>query len=96
MYRAYNLSKVSFNSDISRDETVYEENAEDFRTLLKRASDSGRLDGNAIREQWFPQQGQKKVFISHSHKDLDKALQLANWLKSNLGVDAFIDSSVWL
>jgi hypothetical protein len=54
----------------------------------------GSLDGTKMQSNWFPQI-QADVFISHSHKDENKAIGLAGWLKQEFGLNAFIDSCVW-
>ena len=35
------------------------------------------------------------IFISHSHKDINKVIAFAGWLKTNFGLEAFIDSCSW-
>ena len=67
-----------------------------IRNCIKARIVSGKwvLSGNDIESNWFPQM-QNHVFISHSHKDEDLALALSGALKYWLGIDAFVDSSVW-
>lgn len=96
MYRAFKIPDIKFQDDISSSEVAYKEQAKEFKSLLESASNNGRLDGTAIRDRWFPQQDKAQVFISHSHRDINEAVKLANWLESNLGIKAFIDSAVWL
>lgn len=57
--------------------------------------ENGNLDGKKLRDAWFPNYGEYHVFISHSHKDLDLAEKLANWLYDNFGIESFIDSYIW-
>lgn len=52
------------------------------------------LSGSDIESNWFPKL-QNHVFISHSHRDEGVALALAGALKHWMGLDAFVDSSVW-
>lgn len=52
------------------------------------------IDGNEVIEKWFPEI-ECDIFLSHSHKDKDKALSLAGYLESNFGLKTFIDSTVW-
>lgn len=54
----------------------------------------GSIDGTGMQDNWFPQI-KADVFISHSHKDQDKAIALAGWLYGNFNLDVFIDSCVW-
>ena len=60
----------------------------------KIASGKWVLSGNDIESNWFPKL-MNHVFISHSHQDEDLALALAGALKCWMGLDAFVDSSVW-
>ena len=60
----------------------------------KIASGKWVLSGCDIESNWFPKL-MNHVFISHSHQDEDLALALAGALKYWMGLDAFVDSSVW-
>ena len=60
----------------------------------KIASGKWVLSGSDIESNWFPKL-MNHVFISHSHQDEDLALALAGALKYWMGLDAFVDSSVW-
>ena len=60
----------------------------------KIASGKWVLSGSDIESNWFPKL-MNHVFISHSHQDEDLALALAGALKRWMGLDAFVDSSVW-
>lgn len=53
------------------------------------------LDGDAIMKDCFPTISDVSFFISHSHKDKEIAIQLANMLNHYLGLNSFIDSMVW-
>ncbi|CAA0092749.1 Uncharacterised protein [BD1-7 clade bacterium] len=57
--------------------------------------ESGNLDGNKIRQAWFPELDRYHVFISHSHSDITYAERVANWLYDRFGITSFIDSYVW-
>ena len=52
------------------------------------------IDGTATQKEWFPNV-KADIFLSHSHKDLDRANQFAGWMKNNFGLDVFIDSNIW-
>src|SRR5438270_6099619 len=56
------------------------------------ATDKAVLDGQAIRDAWFPQV-QADVFLSHSHRNEEDVLMFAGWLDYTFGLKAFIDSS---
>jgi len=62
-------------------------------TLESFLNNNGIVDASWMQSEWFPQIN-AQVFISHSHKDEENALLLAGWL-SELGLNAFVDSSVW-
>lgn len=55
---------------------------------------NGSLDGSAMQVDWFPLIT-SDVFISHSHRDEERALMLAGWLSINFDLRPFIDSCVW-
>lgn len=71
----------------------------DFKEKVERGinsyiSKSGTIDGTMMQSDWFPQIN-ADIFISHSHKDQNKAIMFAGWLKKRFGLTAFIDSLVW-
>lgn len=47
-----------------------------------------------ILKEWFPKTG-CHIFLSHSHKDKELAIYIANKLYSKYGVKTFIDSQFW-
>lgn len=72
---------------------------EDFKQQSKRCLkpfllDNGHIDGSALKDNWFTI-NKADVFISHSHKDIEKVTAFAGWLKNTFGLTAFIDSCVW-
>ncbi|GFD93126.1 hypothetical protein KUL156_43060 [Alteromonas sp. KUL156] len=52
------------------------------------------IDGTEIQEEWFPQV-KSDIFLSHSHKDIEKAKKFAGWAKNKLNLDVFIDYNIW-
>ena len=56
--------------------------------------DNGNIDGTSLKEHWFPLIS-ADIFLSHSHKDIEKVKGFAGWLYNEFGLRAFIDSSVW-
>lgn len=54
----------------------------------------GTLDGTQMQGDWFPLID-ADVFISHSHKNEDAAIELSGWLSKTFGLTSFIDSCVW-
>ncbi|OUB84495.1 hypothetical protein BK784_35540 [Bacillus thuringiensis serovar medellin] len=64
---------------------------EELETYIDK---DGNIDGSGLQANWFPQM-KADIFISHSHKDEDKAKGLAGWLYKEFGLTTFIDSCVW-
>lgn len=54
----------------------------------------GSIDGTEMQKSWFPEV-KADIFLSHSHKDRDKAIGLAGYLKRTFNLNVFIDSCVW-
>lgn len=55
---------------------------------------TGRIDGDKLEKEWFKEIN-ADVFISHSHADEDLAVSIAGWLKKEMNLTAFVDSSAW-
>lgn len=53
------------------------------------------IDGKKLQENWFSTDEQFDVFLSHSHKDENLAISLANFLYQKLNLRAFVDSCLW-
>lgn len=56
--------------------------------------DNGEIKGTALKEHWF-KVNTADIFISHSHRDINKVRAFAGWLYHNFGLEAFIDSCTW-
>ena len=56
--------------------------------------DSGKIDGNKMQSNWFPQI-KADIFLSHSHQDEKLAIALSEWMYQNFGLIVFIDSCIW-
>ncbi|UOS04583.1 toll/interleukin-1 receptor domain-containing protein [Helicobacter pylori] len=76
--------------------------AEKIYNLIKDAkhpSDDIILNHNKIKEVFFspfkPQLKNAQVFLSHSHADKNKALEVKNYLESKTNHRVFIDSLFW-
>lgn len=52
------------------------------------------IDANLLSKHIFPQQERTHVFLSHSHADEERAIELAVRLR-NRGVNVFVDSCIW-
>ncbi len=55
---------------------------------------TGLIDGDKLEKEWF-KEIKADIFLSHSHADEKLAVSLAGWLKSEMGLNAFVDSCVW-
>lgn len=47
-----------------------------------------------MKEEWLKTQ-KYDVFLSHSHKDIDKVKAFSGWLYDMFGLKCFIDSCAW-
>lgn len=56
--------------------------------------DDGRLDGDAINDDWFPSV-ESSIFLSHSHDDETLALKIKILLENKFKQKVFVDSFVW-
>ncbi|MFN8306947.1 MAG: hypothetical protein U0T79_09250 [Ferruginibacter sp.] len=99
MYRGFKLNfddNQLFTSDhIGFGTSIYKGYANNFVNKFQQIIDTDKsIDGTGIQKAWFPNV-KADIFISHSHKDTQLALQLAGWLKDSLNVNSFVDSVVW-
>ena len=62
--------------------------------LNEKFKDYKFINGSEIQEEWFPQV-KCDIFLSHSHKDIDKAKTFAGWVKNKFNLDVFIDYNIW-
>ena len=53
------------------------------------------ISSNDLTNIFFPKDKRFDIFLSHSHKDLDKALNLSGFLKEKFDLNVFIDSGFW-
>jgi len=70
----------------------YKENVQE--RLKIKFNDGQIIDGTATKEKWFPQID-CDIFLSHSHNDLERALEFSGWVKNKFGLKVFIDSNIW-
>lgn len=101
MYSKFNLTinDYFYNNELNKHlacgMNIYKEHEEQARKNLKEfIFDNGHIDGSAMKSNWF-QIEDVDIFISHSHKDLNKVMAFAGWLYDEFKLTAFIDSCVW-
>ncbi|MCQ2889857.1 toll/interleukin-1 receptor domain-containing protein [Helicobacter pylori] len=95
------IARYSFHNQVHQ---VHQGNeaAEKIHELIKNASYSNNnivLKRNEIKEAFFspfkPQLKTVQVFLSHSHADRNKALEVKNYLENQTNGKVFIDSLFW-
>lgn len=105
MYKGYKLgisstSKIFSNKfceyKISGENKKKHEKVEILKELEEFLNkDKTEIDGDKLQKEWFKEL-EADIFISHSHKDENLALALANWLEIQFpDVRIFIDSYIW-
>lgn len=84
-----------FNPHLESGRHIYETMSAQARRCLKEfILENGHIDGDSLKEHWF-NIVKSDVFLSHSHKDVEKVKGFAGWLHDTFGLTAFIDSCVW-
>lgn len=87
----------------SKDYLIYKEETDAIKNKIKSILDiTDKHDGSQeikikhvdIIKDWFPESN-CHIFMSHSHKDRDLAIKIANYLYRNYRIKTFIDSDYW-
>lgn len=79
----------------TRGNAIYAEHQKEVQACLSDyISEDGIINGTNLKEDWFSI-AKKDVFISHSHKDINRVKAFAGWLYDVFGIEAFIDSCSW-
>lgn len=99
MYKVYNIAVDTRLKDFLdkhiKDFKCGTTNTINYKEILKASSnETGIYSADEIRNKIFPSID-ADIFISHSHRDREIALKLANYLKNTFDLNAFIDSSIW-
>ncbi len=101
MYSKFNYSPSNsfYNSTLNRYLTrgceIFQKHESEVQDCLsKYISEDGIINGSDLKEHWFSI-SEKDIFISHSHKDLNKVKAFAGWIYETFGLEAFIDSCSW-
>lgn len=101
MFAKFNYSpsayffNTAFNPYLEAGKSIYSKHEKEVQACLSEyITEDGVINGTDLKEHWFSI-SKKDVFISHSHKDINKVIAFAGWLKTNFGLEAFIDSCSW-
>jgi hypothetical protein len=97
MYRGFELDIIEWELSSYREVGIklYEKFRPKVTSVLDEYLKENKvLDGDKMREDWFPLV-KADIFISHSHADIDLAINLAGWLYTHFRITAFIDSMIW-
>ena len=101
MFVAYRYSPSDYfynnrlNLYLSKGHEIYDDHQKKVRDCLSKfISSDGIINGSELRENWFSAET-TDVFISHSHKDINKVIAFAGWLYDTFGLTTFIDSCAW-
>lgn len=104
MYRGFNITDINENSfdDVLAMKKEYcslfskKRIVDDFVKPIESYLKEGvYLDGDAIKNGWFPSSQKFDVFLSHSGADENITYAFAYWLSENFNLTSFIDSFVW-
>ncbi|WP_087093592.1 hypothetical protein [Elizabethkingia anophelis] len=97
MYRGFNLEiKGKANENyLEIGKKIFESQKKNIKlNFEKYFITNDVLSAKLIMEDWFPLI-KSHIFLSHSHNDFNLALTIAGLLKDKLGIDTFIDSTIW-
>lgn len=107
MFLPYKISSVDINKLVYGKElnSFFLRDQQKIHQIIRESVDKNQIvdtliNGSRLQETWFPVDDPMMnfdVFISHSHKDIDKYVKpFASWLYDHLGLRCFIDSEFWL
>ena len=99
MYKKFNIENINIVANASyvqKYKKLFEKQQSQIREHLDNyVLQDGIIDGKKIQSEWFPNDIDVQIFISHSHKDKELAVNLACWIYEHFGIVSFIDSCVW-
>lgn len=86
---------IEINNHLEIGKKIYDEFESSTKECVRKfIYENGHIDGSSLKEHWFNIK-KADIFISHSHKDINKVKAFAGWLKHNFNLTSFIDSCVW-
>ena len=92
------VEKVLENRYLLLEDSSVSSEIEVTNMLMKLFSPvNGIISGDALKKDFFPTETKRKfkVFICHSHRDVDTVKKFANFLKDHFLIDCFVDSMAW-
>lgn len=90
-----NFYNTELNNYMTKGASLYSEHESNVQGCLSKfISPDGTINGSELRENWFSVEN-TDVFISHSHKDINKVKAFAGWLSERFGLTSFVDSCAW-
>lgn len=95
----YSPSNWFYNSTINkfltRGNEIFQKHEKEVQECLsKYITEDGIINGSDLKEHWFSI-SHKDVFISHSHKDINRVKAFSGWIYETFGLEAFVDSCSW-
>lgn len=95
-FKLDDLNENIFSLYYSEGKKIYDDSEKSILCSLNAVTNKdGTINGTLLQNNWFPILGKYDVFLSHYHDDKDLAIELAGFLKTNLGLNVFIDSYLW-
>ena len=101
MFKRFKINKNSFDGITfnSIDRVAGKKISNDYSNIMKdelsvKFKNGNIIDGSATQRDWFPNI-KCDIFLSHSHRDLDRAQELAGWIKNKFNLKVFIDYNIW-
>lgn len=95
MFRGFNLTLERNYKDKHADGLRSVKSASGVTRSIQSLLDSeGHIIAEKLIAEWFPQK-KFDLFISHSHRDIDKVTNFCGYLKNKFDLDCFVDSYVW-
>ncbi|GCE83961.1 TIR domain-containing protein [Komagataeibacter diospyri] len=96
MFRGFNLSlETEFEGYKPKGKNEIRVNSANIKADIDKFLDKdGNIIADRIIKEWFPNK-RFDVFISHSHRDIDRVSSLCGYLKERFGLSCFVDSEIW-
>ncbi|MCP9358777.1 toll/interleukin-1 receptor domain-containing protein [Liquorilactobacillus satsumensis] len=88
-------STISKNNwEATKDRSAIIENDDITGYISQNENGTPILDGERLINDWFPDDSDKNIFISHAHKDAQLVENFASFLE-NKGAKPFVDFEIW-